>query len=83
MGCYTGRMGGHAADLQVTDEELSLGASVVLLVLYVANLVYTLVTHRDVFAADEPRDTASWGLGTSLVVIAAATVMIAIEAEMV
>ena len=80
---YTGRMSGHAADLQVTDEELSLGASVVLLVLYVANLVYTLVTHRDVFAADEPRGTASWGLGTSLVVIAAATIMIAIQAEMV
>jgi Ca2+:H+ antiporter len=80
---YTGRIGGHATDLQLTDEELSLGASVVLLILYVANLAYTLITHRDVFAADEPRVIASWGLGTSLVVIAAATVVIAIEAEMV
>ena len=35
------------------DEELSLGVSAVLLLLYAANLVYTLVTHRDVFAREE------------------------------
>jgi Ca2+:H+ antiporter len=72
-----------APDLRVTDEELSLGASAVLLVLYVANLAYTLITHRDVFAAVEPRGKASWGLGTSLGVVVAATVVIAVEAEMV
>lgn len=80
---YTGRIEGHAPDLRVTDEELSLGASAVLLVLYVANLAYTLITHRDVFASVEPRGKASWGLGTSLGVVVAATVVIAVEAEMV
>jgi Ca2+:H+ antiporter len=30
---------------------MSLGVSVVLLLLYAANFVYTLVTHRDVFGA--------------------------------
>jgi len=29
MGCFAGRMVGHAADPQDTEEELSLGASVV------------------------------------------------------
>src|SRR5919107_2470974 len=34
------------------DEHLSLGVAVVLLLAYGANLVYTLVTHRDLFAAE-------------------------------
>lgn len=39
------------AEGQLRDERLSLGVSVVLIVVYVANLVYSLVTHRDVFSA--------------------------------
>jgi len=35
------------------DERLSLGASVVLILVYAGNLVYTLITHRDVFAGSE------------------------------
>lgn len=80
---YTGRIQGHASNLRVTDEELGLGASAVLIVLYVANLAYTLTTHRDVFVASEPRGKARWSLGTSLGVIVAATAVIAVEAEMV
>ena len=37
----------------LTDEQLSLAASVVLLLIYIANLIYTLITHRDVFAAEQ------------------------------
>lgn len=80
---YTGQIGGHPRDLRVTDEELSLSVSAVLLFLYVANLVYTLITHRDVFAAEESRGKASWSLKSSLAVIVAATVVIALEAELV
>ena len=55
-----------------------------LLFLYGANLLYTLVTHRDVFASDEPRDSgAAWPLVVSLVVLVVATVAIAVEAELV
>ncbi len=47
------------AEGALRDERLSLGVSVVLIVVYIANLVYSLVTHRDVFSAshfeeDEP-----------------------------
>ena len=35
------------------DERLSLGVSVVLVLVYLGNLAYTLVTHRDVFARHE------------------------------
>ncbi len=48
-----------AAEAGIRDERLSLGVSVVLIVVYIANLIYSLVTHRDVFRAsrheeDEP-----------------------------
>jgi Ca2+:H+ antiporter len=72
------------AKIALTDENLSLGVSVVLLVLYAANLVYTLVTHRDVFgAADAGAGRAEWSLGVALLVMTAATVVVAVEAELV
>jgi Ca2+:H+ antiporter len=79
----TGRMSGHAETLSVTDEEVSLGVSVVLLVLYFANLVFTLFTHRDVFSAEKPEGDAKWGTAVSLAVLIAATTAIALEAELV
>src|SRR5919202_460251 len=67
------------------DERLSLGVSVVLILVYALNLVYTLVTHRNVFAADDPDEEAaaegSWSLGKALGVLAVATAVTALEAE--
>lgn len=40
-----------AAEAAVRDERLSLGVSIVLICVYIANLLYTLVTHRDVFSS--------------------------------
>jgi len=73
------------------DEQLSLGVAVVLLVAYGANLLYTLVTHRDVFAIHEneagareqPGGSASWPLWASLLVLLGATAAVAVEAELV
>lgn len=66
------------------DERLSLCVSVVLILVYVANLLYTLVTHRDVFAFDEQEQTeASWPLWKSLSVLLIGTAAIAVEAELV
>lgn len=81
----TGRMRSPAAELAVTDEDLSIGVSAVLLLLYVANLIYTLVTHRDVFAADEPAAAKDdgWPVVAALGVLVAATAAIALEAELV
>lgn len=74
----------HQAQPRLSDEQLSIGVSVVLLLLYGANLVYTLVTHRDVFAADEPRDPrGAWPLPAALGALVAATAVIAWEAELV
>lgn len=75
-------MSGQGATLGITDEELSLGVSVVLLLLYLANLAFTLVTHRDVFSNDKGGAEAEWSLPLALGVLIAATVAIAFEAEM-
>jgi Ca2+:H+ antiporter len=50
----TERVSAPAANISLLDEGLSLGVSVLLLLLYAANLIYTLITHRDIFAVDAP-----------------------------
>ena len=79
----TERITAPGANISLTDEYLSLGVSVVLLLLYAANLVYTLVTHRDVFAGDAPSGAAEWSVSRALIVMAACTAAVAIEAELV
>jgi Ca2+:H+ antiporter len=71
------------------DEHLSLGVAVVLIAMYIANLIYTLVTHRDVFAfADDDRHEPAaahetWSMARSLGVLAVATIVTAFEAELI
>jgi Ca2+:H+ antiporter len=72
------------------DEHLSLGVAIVLILVYVGNLIYTLVTHRDIFARTpayseeaEPQIEAPWPLGRSILILAGATVLTALEAELV
>jgi Ca2+:H+ antiporter len=75
-----------AAQAGELDEKLSLGVAVVLIVAYGANLLYTLVTHRDVYGRGdeaESEDEAHWPVWVSLAVLAAATVAVALEAEMI
>ena len=82
---FTLRSMGHADRAAISDEALSLGVAAVLLLLYAGNTVYTLVTHRDVFASgsEEESSGSAWPLAVSLGVLAAATVVIALEAELV
>jgi Ca2+:H+ antiporter len=81
---YTERGLYAASDASVLDERLSLGVAVVLLIVYAANLVYTLITHRDVFAFDEDAHaTSSWALWKSLAVLVGATAATALMAELV
>ena len=68
------------------DERFSMGISVVLLLVYVANLTYTLVTHRSVYARDEAegaeKEAAThWSLKKSLAVLVLASIGTAVESE--
>ena len=73
------------------DEKLSLGVSVVLIVVYLANLVYTLITHRDVFESasekkgeeSDSEDLAKWSVWTAIGVLVIGTAFTAWEAEIV
>jgi Ca2+:H+ antiporter len=77
----TERVTAPGANISLMDERLSLGVSVVLLLIYAASLVYTLVTHRNVFAGEVSGGAAEWSVARALVVMGAATAVIAIEAE--
>ncbi len=74
----------------ILDEHLSLAVSVVLIVVYIANLIYTMITHKSVFEFDEDANgddahggRPAWPLWVSLAVLAAGTGVTALEAEMV
>ena len=70
----------------MTEQTLSIGVAVVLLLLYAGNLVLTLVTRRDVFARQEDGeqgDAAIWSLPLALGILVAATIAVAGCAEMV
>lgn len=79
---YTER-GNGVANAAALDEWLSLGVAVVLILVYIANTIYTLVTHRNVFSAEEGSGHAEWSLWQSLAVLIGATVVTAVEAELV
>ena len=80
---YTERGLRSAPETGVLDERLSLGVAVVLILVYIANLIYTLVTHRSVFASEEPSGDSEWSLWKALGILVGATVITAIEAELV
>jgi len=80
---YTERGLVSEARARVLEERLSLGVSVVLILVYLANLFYTLVTHRDIFASTEEEGNPSWSLAKALAVLGVATAGVALEAELV
>lgn len=86
---YTEQLPGFAADAGTRtnlDEKLSLGVAVILIVVYLLNLVYTLVTHKDVFAVNEDGHghgpEKPWSLPVALGVLVGGTALIALESEM-
>jgi Ca2+:H+ antiporter len=91
---FTERHAVGPAEATLLDERLSLGVSVVLLLVYGANLAYTFVTHRDVFATEEDEAgdapsgdgdaaAAPWPVWRSVAVLVGATAVVAWEAEIV
>jgi Ca2+:H+ antiporter len=93
---YTERAASTAQHATILDERLSLGVAVVLIIVYFANLAYSLITHRDTFAAiDEPAaiegwpppkpvpHNDAWPLWKVIAILAGATALTALEAELV
>jgi len=88
---YTERHMVAAPAAAALDEKLSLGVAVVLIAVYMANLVYSLVTHRDIFesATEDAAAAASaagverWPVWRAVSVLVAGTVLTAWESEIV
>ena len=74
----------NRVNVALSDEHLSLGVSAVLLALYAGNLVYTLITHRNVFSRQGGEAEGKAGsLWVPLAIMVAGTVVLAFEAELV
>jgi Ca2+:H+ antiporter len=80
---YTERGIYAAPNVGALDERLSLGVSIVLILLYIGNLFYTLFTHRDEFAINGQEQQAKWSWWVSVGVLTAATVFIALESQII
>lgn len=71
---------------RIDVEHISAGIAGILFLAYLANLAFTLVTHKQLFApkqAEGPIETGrgAWGLGRALGTLAAAAVVLAVESE--
>ena len=80
---YTERDIKHIADPSNLDLRMSLGVAVLLILIYVANLIYTLVTHRDTFADcdDEEVHEPTKPVWKSVMTLLVATVFVALVSE--
>jgi Ca2+:H+ antiporter len=65
------------------EDRLSLGVSFVLMALYVANLIYTFVTHKDVFASSTPHRPPKWSLARGIGTLVVGTALVCWESELV
>ena len=71
------------------EQRLSVSIAAVLFVIYVLSLVFSLVTHKELFAGDssasekrKEHHSATWSLSKSVIVLAVATVLVAIMSEL-
>ena len=65
-----------------TIEFLSLLVAGVLITSYIFSLVFSLITHRDIYDVGEEEDPPVWGKGFCALLMGGATVFIAIESEL-
>jgi Ca2+:H+ antiporter len=65
-----------------TVEHLSLAVAIVLMATYVAGLVFSLKTHRDIFNPEyEDEDSWGWSVRTSVIALAIAGVLVGVMSE--
>ena len=86
---FTEKSIANVENASMLDESLSLAVSVVLILLYIANLVYTLVTHEDLFSEAEQVEerfqpgSKPWPVWQSILIMLVATAATAWEAELI
>jgi Ca2+:H+ antiporter len=74
--------GAEVVDYGSTVEHLSLAVAIVLMVTYVAGLVFSLKTHRDIFNPEYgDEDSWGWSTRTSVIALAVAGVLVGVMSE--
>ncbi len=72
---------GHGAKL--FELHMSESVAVILLITYGCSLLFTLETHRQLFGGDaHPMEGPIWGMGKAVLILAGATVGVAVESEL-
>ncbi len=75
---YTGHTGKQ--DIFII-EELSIGVAAVLIIIYVAGLIFSLHTHKDIFHSKDEVEEAEWSQTKAMVLLIIATLGVALESE--
>ncbi len=71
------------AELTTEYEGFSIMTGIILLIMYVIGMVYSFKTNSDVYGVEHAEDINSkWSLPVSIVILSVATVLIAIESEL-
>ena len=78
----------EGSDVKVAEQDLSLEIAIILMTTYILSLVFTLRTHKHLYAgghgeegADEALGTQGWSTGRSLLVLLVATAFVALMSE--
>lgn len=78
------RLNESASEALILDADLSLGVAIILLALYAGNIVFSLITHKDLLSSSdelEESHTAKWSMQKAIGVLLGATVLIAFLSE--
>ena len=74
-------VGAASSATAVQRELVSVGVAAVLIVLYGAALVFTLVTHQHLFHVPTPAEQAEWSARAAATVLLAAALLVGLESE--
>ena len=71
------------SEARLSEVRMSEAVALILLITYGCSLFFTLRTHRRLFGAEaHPMEGPVWGMGKALLILAAATVGVAVESEL-
>lgn len=68
--------------LNTRYEGLSIVVAIIMFAIYILSLVFSFFTHKDIYSIDHQEEgSAKWSLKKSIIILAIATILIAIESE--
>jgi Ca2+:H+ antiporter len=79
------QFGISSAQIKIDDANLALGVSFVLLALYAANIIFTLITHKDILSTSDEAESEhhqpEWSVPVALGVLLGSTIMVGFMSE--